>query len=557
MQGLIKIVNSKDWLNVFDIKTLKQIEKVFAIHFKRNAQNFNSERDYLDNLKQNPFTIHVDTGDWDDTCGIRPKQIKLFIKKIGLKYLSIALDKAQKEFNSLNSRANYREYSEDHNHTFYDFNAFWKTQVFTTKMINNYKKSEKDRIKKEAAAAKLKEFNQAIDKIRYGEKFYNDLPKSDQNLIFELFSRKGYISKGILFKVNKNKWKKEQGFIPKAEEMLIIDPKKFNKEPFLKAIDKLYKTKQLTSLPIKDREAFIDLYLVFGNDLHEIPFHLLSSKENLFFFDSMALNENASNKAFLKLIRNLGKGIIPNITLIELSIFNFILSSNKSIYNKFMSNTNIFWKDIESIISIGEFSNKLKEAGYIELIPYLMKVNKNSLENIFKLNYKLILDLFDRTKEDTQILPTCNFKIKDYQFEVIDKSDIRGMICGYPFSCQYIGGVGAKFTKYGYNNNDSSFMIVSKKGVIVAQSWIWKKDSQVTFDSIEWKGNLSRDIIKKGYEAYADIIIDKLKCVETITVGNCHSIFTDHINKFIKLTNTEAGYCYDSERQFLVKKRNK
>jgi len=553
LKGFFKITENKDWKKLFSKKELKYIEKVFYVHFSKTVERFNTEVDYIENLKLNNHILHVDTGEWDDTCGVRPKQMKKFLANIPAKFLFIALSKAQLEFNNLQSKADFTEYSEDHNCTFYDFNEFWKTLAFNEKVLIEYKKSEKERKIKERAAKEVALFLSELKKIRYGEDFFNMLESKDKLEIKSKFSKVRKIDKDLLFSKNKDLWLEFQNFIPKAEEMLIIDPRKFSKEPFLKALSKIHKIKQLNSLNVSERRRFVDLYLVFGNDLFEIPFHLLKTGENSFFFNSMELNEKSSNKAFLKLIRNISKGIVPDIGLTELALFNFILSSNKLIFDKFLSNKDIFWKDIESIIGIGEYTERLKKSGYINLLPSLMNTPKDSLENIFKLDFKSILDLFNKTKNNNQTLPTFKSDFGGYTFEVIDKTDIRGYICGYPFSCQYIGGVGSRFTKYGYTNENSSFMIVSKKGVIIAQSWIWIKDNQMTFDSIEWKGGLSKPAIKEGYEAYADHVMAIDSDIEKVTVGNCQGIFSSEIKSYSKLKNTVAGHCYDSDTQFKVR----
>jgi len=555
MAIVVKISDKKDWKKVFKRRELKQIEVIFNQHFLRNADNGVDENvDYLDNLKQNRTVVHADTGIWDDTCGIRPKQVKKALDVVDMKYLLYVLDYIQSEFNSLNNKYEYEEHSDMHNFTFYDFNEFFKSISFTEKKIISHRKSAKKRIKDEIEAAKIRDFNLSLESIRYGKEFYDNLSSKEQSFIFENFLSTKKIDSGILFSYAKEKWKEVQGFIPQVNELLVIDPTVWDKNSFLFSLNKLYKTRQFHSLSEEDRKNFIDLYFIFGNDLSDIPFDLVGKKSD-FFFNSLMLNEKGTNKAFKRILQNYSKGIVPNFSLTDLALFNYILSNNKKISKKFENRKEIFMKDLNSLVSIGEFTDKIKEAGYSHLIPYLMTTPEDSLKNIFKLNYSEILRLFEENKENKQIIPTASFKIKDYEFEVIDKKDIRGYICGYPFSCQYIGGLGDRFTRYGYTNEDSSFMIVSKQGVIVAQSWIWKKDNQITFDSIEWKGGLSSEIVAEGYKKYADILFSSFKDLKIVTVGNCRDIFTKKIDKFTKLVNTPAGHCYDSERQYLVSKR--
>jgi hypothetical protein len=553
--ALVNIVNKKDWKKIFSKSELNQLQAVFNKHFKRTAENnIDYDKDYIFNLKSNPYTLHPDTGEWDDTCGLRPKQVKKALKIISMKQFIYLLDYIQYKFNNYNNKAEYGEYSEDQNHIFYDFNEFFKQEIsFSEEDILKHKKDSKERIKKEIEEARLRNFNYAIDSIRYGRDFFESLPeKTKETLLNDFFKNKEVLNKEILFETSKNEWLKFHGFIPKAHELLVINPRFWDKKSFLNSMDKLFKTRQFNKLDQKEKDIFIDLYFSFGKDLEKIPFDLVG-KENNFFFNSFLYNESGTNAAFSRILSLYKKGIIPNYELTDLSLFNFVLNSNLKIYENFLNKKEIFIKDIDSLISIGEYTEKIKDSGFAHLIPYLMDIPEDTLKNIFGLNqYKTILELFDRFKDNNQILPTFKLKIKDYEFEVIDKSDIRGFIAGYPFSCQYIGGLGDRFTRYGYKEEDSTFMIVSKKGVIVAQSWIWTKDNQLTFDSIEWKGGLSSEIVAEGYKAYGKYVLDQMSEIDKITVGNCRDIFTKKIDNFIKLTNTEAGHCYDSETQYLV-----
>jgi len=553
-KGFIEIENKKDWKKVFSKKELKQISFIFYNHFKKNSSNFNENDDYFNNLKNNVHTLHCDTGVWDDTCGIRPKQVKKFISIFGIKILKTALDYIQYKWDNEANRGEFSEFSEEHNFTFYDFNEFWKSLEFTDKDLKSFRKEQKEILIRKEIAVKEAQFSNALKEVRFGEEFYGQLDENFQKEIKDNFFKEDSIDFDKIFESNKASWKKEQGFVPQVTDMLVINPKMFNKDAFLESLDKMFKIKQLVKLDKKNQKRFIDLYLIFGNELKDIPFHLLSEKDKYFFFNGINKNENGSNKALAKILSRFKNGIIPDLSLFELSMISYILTNNKEIYEKFMNYSDLFLKDIRKAYEIGEYFDKLSKTNYIHLLPYLMNMPKNALESLFKLDYNSILSMFDRNKDNKQTLPTIKFRIKDYEFEVIDKKDIRGYFCGYPFSCQYIGGIGARFTKYGYANEDSSFMIVSKKGSIVAQSWIWSLKDQVTFDSIEAKGDINKDIVREGYEKYTELLLTN-KNVKKVTVGNCKQIFTKYAKSYHKLLNTDAGHCYDSESQYLVKER--
>jgi hypothetical protein len=75
---------------------------------------------------------------------------------------------------------------------------------------------------------------------------------------------------------------------------------------------------------------------------------------------------------------------------------------------------------------------------------------------------------------------------------------------------------------YGAEELNSTFFLVSKNNRIVAQSWVWMKKGQLTFDNIEVLGQEIRDSIADCYQAYANYVL-KNKFVERVTVGAGHS----------------------------------
>ena len=145
-------------------------------------------------------------------------------------------------------------------------------------------------------------------------------------------------------------------------------------------------------------------------------------------------------------------------------------------------------------------------------------------------------------------------KIGEYEYEVLQKNDIRGLIVGnLSQCCQRIGGIGNDCVYYGARNEDSTFFAVMKNGTLVAQSWIWHKNGQITFDSIECVSSDYGKGVIECYKDYAKKAI-KEKGVKKITVGaysrtGLSGIFPECDNVEYVDVYSDAGtqYCIESK----------
>jgi len=546
--GFVKITNRKAWKKKFSKEELEQIEAIFNNHFSKFENSFNGEDSYLDNLKRDNFIVHAETDIWDDTLGVSPKSIKKFIDKNGIELLSIALSKLQKQFSDPGNN-NYGEYSEDHGCTFYNFDKAFKEANLSADSLNKFIQEEEERLAKEREREMQNKMYDSLIEVSFGIYFYKKLSHKDKISLFEHFQKFEKLDLDILIGKQKEAWSKVHGFVPEFIEMFSINPEEWDKKIFLDSMYRLYKTRQMSKLSEEDRIAFVKKYLALGKDISIVPFHLLNN-ENI----TSSLYATANVEVFSKIVRKISQGIVPDMSINDLISFKYLLMKSENLRKSFEIQKEFRWKDINNSLEISEFISKIPEENS-EVIDYIFTQNKSLLKNIFLTkNASKIFELFMKNKDNECSIPNIKFNYNEYEVEIIKKDDIRGYVSGYPYSCQYIGGLGERFAKYGYENKDSSFLIISKNGETIAGSWLWTKNNQLTFDSIDRKGGVDLSIIEPIYTHVAKEILDSMQHIDIITVGS-NAVFKEALNNYEQLTNTSAGYCYDSKNQYLVAER--
>jgi len=556
--GLVKIKHKKCWKKSFNEDTLEELESIFNKHFIERSGKTDNRNSYINILMNNLKIIHLETDIFDDTEGVGPKVIKKFISKIGIEYLGDMLIFISEEvmFNDNIDKTKYQEYSEDHRVNFFNFNKIFKDTMsdknITKDMLINYIKEKEEELKNREV---IRLFNESIDNTSFGRFFYNKLTEDKKKSLFSDFKENSIFNVDMLVADQINDWENTHSFKPNAIEMFYIKAIDFDRKIFLELLLKIYKTKQFHSLSVEDRIYFIRLYKVFGSNLPHIKLDLLSNKD---IEGELVDNvEFKKTKSFNKIVSRVFKGVIPNITLMELIGIKGILSMNKNIDDLYFNKKDIFLKDLNLLLN---FNKKILEQipkEYNEIISYLFKETEYTLKSMFSLNeksYLTIFDLFLQNKDNECNLPNIKFVEGEYEIEIIKKNDFRGYIATYPFACQYIGGTGERFTRFGYEDINSSFLVISKKGEIVAQSWIWIKENQLTFDSIDLKGNADKQKIKSFYNKISEKLLEDLDYIDIITAGNNNGIFNTNVNNFIKQDGVDN--CYDSDKQYLVMKRD-
>jgi len=93
----------------------------------------------------------------------------------------------------------------------------------------------------------------------------------------------------------------------------------------------------------------------------------------------------------------------------------------------------------------------------------------------------------------------------DWRMETLQANDPVGLVLGRLTNCcQHLHGAGAACAKHGFSSPYGNFMVVRYNGKIIAQSWIWRRDDLVVFDSVEALGGAYVEGIAKLYQHAAD-----------------------------------------------------
>ena len=118
---------------------------------------------------------------------------------------------------------------------------------------------------------------------------------------------------------------------------------------------------------------------------------------------------------------------------------------------------------------------------------------------------------------------------KDYFWEIIDMGKPRAWMVGYETNCcQHLGSIGGACVEYAAKNPSTSGILrITKKGKVVAQSFIWLSDFKnsgnrvLVFDNIETLREEVDDSIFHIYKEVSDHIerYAELFRIENITIG--------------------------------------
>lgn len=95
-------------------------------------------------------------------------------------------------------------------------------------------------------------------------------------------------------------------------------------------------------------------------------------------------------------------------------------------------------------------------------------------------------------EEKRKAIPYVEVKHGGYTFTRLDPDDPRTLFLGeYTYCCQSIGGAAESCVWHGVESPNSGFYVVlDRKGDIVAQSWAWRKGDVLVFDNVEGIGRM-------------------------------------------------------------------
>ncbi len=146
-------------------------------------------------------------------------------------------------------------------------------------------------------------------------------------------------------------------------------------------------------------------------------------------------------------------------------------------------------------------------------------------------------------------LPQIIIEEGDYKFFKLDYDDPRGLFLGeYTDCCQHIEGAGSSCAWYGHHNGESAFYVVTKKDKIVAQSWAWRNDNVVVFDSIEY---LVKTKPTSLFKKAAKMMLGKLM-ISAVKAGMGSGVFSEGDYDSCISSNTPSGIYTDAKSQHML-----
>ena len=106
-----------------------------------------------------------------------------------------------------------------------------------------------------------------------------------------------------------------------------------------------------------------------------------------------------------------------------------------------------------------------------------------------------------------------------YNLRRLDDYDAMGPLLGIMTDCcQHPWGAGRTCAYHGYSNPDGAFVVIEKKGKVVAQSWMWRDGDTVCFDNIEVLGSIRDKPVIELYTEYAEDMVGRFG-IRRVVVG--------------------------------------
>jgi len=511
--GFKKLFNKKERSSLW-----KMFKDNFETPFNRTIDWKNSH--YLDYIRgRGIIPVYPETDISDDSEGISPKQLRQIVDLIGidnLKILFIGLSKISSLFsnntntfsdNFISWKEVYKLHLEkevkNKNYEFFGRIIFYQSINILSSLHPNQKPSR--------ATFPYSLDSTVFKNIAKDHRILLKVMKLKDNSIYpfntvidmSLLDTKSY------FKNREKIWMKNNGFVPKNNKLLSFDTKLWDKDVFLNSMNILYGTKQLRNLNTEDSNNFLDLYKVFNKSLEFFAPLLLNKDINVPQTRWPVLEDNFSLKGIERISNLSKKGITVDITIEQYIYIQRALSYFKNAESSFLKKDSISIDDLNELEDIGKNAVGI----FKEHQEYLKFISWENIRLFKKINLSWgmiqeYIELYKETKDiELKTIPLVKGTYGEYTYEILPKSDIRGLVCGVATNCcQHLSNVGISCTLYGAYEEDSAFFIVSKNGDIVAQSWLWMSDDNKTMvcDSIEAL-NRSKNILSCYKEMAKDV----------------------------------------------------
>jgi hypothetical protein len=358
-------------------------------------------------------------------------------------------------------------------------------------------------------------------------------------------------------------WKKIHGFIPQDRRVLLLNPKHWHKKVFLDSMNYMFGTRQIRNLSEEKIVFFIGLYKSFGLYL---PFVLNTIKNEKLsslsssFVDLYEMHEEV-NPAFKKIFESLAKGI--DLMLSSADLFNLVASMHIDSTEKVISTkTRLSVRDINAMTFAGKFVVKLISSNkdIAKDIPF-EHLSQFEKYKISERDMNEVLKLYSQTKDiKVKTIPLLSGTVDGYHYEMLPKSDLRGLIAGNATNCcQHVSGQAKSCVYQGSKTEDNAVFIITKDDKIIAQSFVWIVKDQLTFDSIEFLGGNNSKQVAECYKEYSTRALEESKILKTITCGSKGRLHnSSESNSWKTASNTHSapsGLYTDARTQYLIAKK--
>lgn len=446
-------------------------------------------------------TIHLETDIKDDTLGIKPKTVKTIISMYsngeGLEFLPALLWVVNYYVtNSKHWQSTFTDYecnSIDWNKILYDF-------ISTT---------ENDSIRPYGELSNSREnaFFTILSKCMGGRSINADKKSKEfflQNpyLAPYFFSKKTQVEfKDIEWEIKSrsDKWKKIHNVVPRSMCMLFVSPHKFS-TALLPVIEKIFGSKQIGNLSDIAQWKASALIEHFGPLLLELPIEALS---RAYIFDAVLGKDIKvpSKEAIDTYLSIFSKSEEKTTTVVSLKESSNILAYLSPEFLLKLSKIEASETLVQVLLSDElkkEFDKDTEFLSFVmeKISPRDLKIINGYYSGVKSGLLKSAYSLWKERNLEKQV-PLLKGTVDEYSWEVIDtRNDISGMWLGNATDCcQAFGSAAESCVKAGYLDSYCSFISVTKKGKVYAQTFLWINPGNkfAAFDSIEM---LSRSAIQ-------------------------------------------------------------
>jgi len=567
---------SKPWKKLFSNAEISTIFLAFEnlyvkmyndLRFESDMQEKRATKEKTDSVNRNTYLSiarvrnipYPETDIKDDSVGIQPYQIKAILKVVDIDNLENFLEMLMVYKKSLTNISFYEDGFERWDKIIkYIFGSKNKIKKLKAKDISKimkksllptldlytddqkFKFTTKDQ---DVLLSTKMEDNTFEIKFNMEALVNSKTCTYDQKSILDFF----IFSKIRLLEVSLDKakeaWEKELGFRTKNVFLLMnIEPKFFNAKVFIKILKAVSGQTDLSNVSDKVAQDAVYIYKAFGKSSEFILDYLTQSySEEKVFPKILSTYKLEASISFPKFSKMIGK----DYDVQYMAAVCFALSYTKTLDSLFFKMNNVDKNDLSSLNNIGLALSRSLDLVHLfkekHTAKQIFKGFKSGRVSLYELEeaFKLVKDT-KNIKQD-KYLKDIKGEIDGVEYEVVSKSDIRGPLAGsYTDCCQNLNSFGRTCVLYAAYAEDSSYLLLSKEGVVFAQSFIWKdkRSNIAVFDSIEYRGK-NEDILKIMKKVYLKVAKDMISNgVDSVNVGS-NSIFKNKATSTADIPSTD------------------